>query len=88
MAGFGHDRSESAPVEHYQTTLMLPVAAEERSEAAIEMVRHCDEAVANSGAALGQVCFGIRFDDGYAADRSLAALLSGYRSRGPPLTAS
>ena len=83
MAGFGHDRSESAPVEHYQTTLMLPVAAEERSEAAIEC-----EAVANSGAALGQVCFGIRFDDGYAADRSLAALLSGYRSRGPPLTAS
>ena len=58
---------------------MAPVAAEERSEAAIEMMRHCDEAVAKPAAAVRPTHRATRPCDDCVVDRSLASLLSDYK---------
>ena len=57
----------------------FPVVADERSEAAIELVRHCDAALVKPDTALVQVNPGLRFYGRFATGRSLAPLVSGYK---------
>ena len=57
----------------------FPVVADERSEAAHELVRHCDAVLVIPGTALVQVNPGLRFYGRFATGRSLAPLVSGYK---------
>ena len=59
------------------------VVADEWNEAAFEMVRHCDEAVAKPVHAVCLINRGSRPYDCFAAERSLARLVSDYRFRPP-----
>ena len=57
----------------------IHVVADEWNEAAIEMVRHCDVAVAKPQHAQCLINRASRFHDCFAAGRSLARLVSDYR---------
>jgi len=57
------------------------VAAEERSEAAFGVVLHSDAVAAEPECKFCLTHRAIRLYDGYAAERSLATLVSGYKCR-------
>ena len=59
----------------------IHVVADEWNEAAIERVRHCDEAVAKPVHAVCLINRGSWFHDCFAAGRSLARLVSCYELR-------
>ena len=52
-----------------------------RNEAAIGLVRHCDEAVVKSASTVYQAHRVYRICDRYALDRSLVLLVSDYNTR-------